>query len=105
MYIYIVSRRSLYTLSSEVHGVNTKIRHQTIVSEGRLKEVKNNENSKTENRLPEVSIIKLSGKILVSREVVALGGSIIHVYNTYCTVFLSLSFACWSIKTKARSPM
>ena len=31
-------------------------------------------NSKTEDRLPEVSIIKLSGKILVSREVVALGG-------------------------------
>ena len=41
----------------------------------------------------------------MSREVVALGGSIVHVYNTYCTVFLSLSFACWSVKTKARSPM
>ena len=41
----------------------------------------------------------------MSREVVALGGSIVHVYNTYCTLFLSLSFACWSVKTKARSPM
>ena len=61
-------------------------------------------NSKTEDRLPEVSIIKLSGKILVSREVVALGGSIVHVYNSYCTVFFSLSFACWSVKTKARGP-
>jgi len=62
-------------------------------------------NSKTEDRLPEVSIIKLSGKILVSREVVAHGGAIVHVYNTYCTVFWLLSFACWSVKTKAMSPM
>ena len=27
------------------------------------------------------------------------------VQYIYCTVFLSLSFACWSVKTKARSPM
>ena len=60
-------------------------------------------NSKTEDRLPEASIIKLSGKILVSREVVALGGSIVHVYN--CMAFLLLSFVCLSVKTKARSPM
>ena len=50
MYIYVVSKRSFHTLSSEVHGVNTKIRHQTIVSEGRLEEVKNNE--KFQNRQP-----------------------------------------------------
>ena len=43
MYIYVVSKRSFHTLGSEVRGVNTKIRHLTIVSEGRLEEVKNNE--------------------------------------------------------------
>ena len=62
-----------------------------------LKRSKTMKNSKTEDRLPEVSILKLSGKILVSREVVALGGSIVHVYNTYCTVFLSLSFSCFLV--------
>ena len=64
MYIYVVSKRSVHTLSSEVHGVNTKIRplYQVVAWK---RSITMTENSKSENRLREVPVIKLSGKMLV----------------------------------------
>ena len=63
MFIYVVFIRSSHTLSSEVHGRNTKIRplYQVVA----WKMLVTMKSSKSENRLREVPVIKLSGKMLV----------------------------------------
>ena len=63
MFIYVFFIRSSHTLSSEVHGLNTKIR--PLYQVGAWKMLVTMKRFKSENRLREVPGIKLSGKMLV----------------------------------------